>query len=77
MAFIPFKPVTHLKPFGLTRAWEDRSPALCGTADHGTFFYLSVETQGELDKLFAEDKGKPYPLCLECGIQQERAFEAR
>jgi hypothetical protein len=75
--FIPFKPVTHLKAFDLRRPWEDRTPALCGTADKGTFFFLAVESQGELDRLIAENKGKPYPLCLQCGIQQERAFEAR
>jgi hypothetical protein len=75
MPFRPFKPVTHLKPFDLTRGFEDRSPALCGEQDRGTFFFLSVANQGELDRLVEQTRDKPYPLCTDCGIQQERRFE--
>ena len=76
MPFRPFKPATHLKSFDLNRPFEDRSPALCGEQDKGTFFFLSVASQGELDTLVSGSRGKPYPLCMDCGIQAERGFEA-
>lgn len=74
MPFRPFKPVTHLKPYDINRPFEDRSPALCGEPDKGTFFFLTVASQDDLDRLVAEGKNKPYPLCTACGIEQERRF---